>query len=388
MDEIMGFDDFSVVALGLIEPLATNPRKDFDVEEMARLVKSIELHGVIQPLVVRNSATVDGGFDIVAGERRWTAARAAGLEHVPCVIKDLDDLQVAELQLVENIDRHQLNPMEESAGVCRLVELGMPPGDVAGRVARSDDWVQLRLDLPKLPVRARVALGSGKLGLGGARQILKLADDERDDAAQVLMDLDGELTERTVADLLRSRYHEPRRRRAEWEKLKPELKKIFGASATAVDDVEASHEYVMAWGSGVGHWVPVGDEVGGMSEHPAESVISWGDLAASHEIGTLLVCAGGAVSLDHVVEVVDKRLVIDAERALRDQGKAHTLGPRKCQIEPEEDPVESFEELAVRCVADALMRSPDDEGLRIILSPVLHASEIETAADHMMGECV
>jgi len=365
-------DDFMMVDVGLIAPMATNPRKRFDEAALVELTSSIKDHGIIQPLVVRGTVH---GFELVAGERRWRCAQRAGLELVPCILKELTDLQVAEIQLIENIDRHQLSPLEESAGVCRLVELGMDPEMVASKLARSDEWVQLRLHLPSLPESAKQALDDGRMGLGGAGQLLRVDVAERDEAVQLLMELEGHLTEAAVADLLRSRYHEPRRRRAAWEKLGAVSAQKYGERSAAVTDVETSYEYVQPWGAGVGHWVPTDDEVGGLSRHPAESIISWGELADQHEVPTLLVCAGEVLA-ENVVEVVDKRIIVDAERALREQGKTCTLGPRKqsaeIEVESEQDEAEeSFEQMVCRHIMAALELRHDDEQLAELLVPVL-----------------
>jgi len=382
-------DDFMMVEVGLIAPLETNPRKSFPEQSMRELELSIKAHGVIQPLVVRAAVH---GFDLVAGERRWRCAQRAGLEMVPCVLKELTDLEVAEIQLIENIDRHQLSALEESAGVCRLVELGLDPHELARKIARTDEWVQLRLELPNLPSVAIEAMTEDKFGIGVAKELLRIDSGQREEATQRLLELEGGLTASTVADLLRSRYHEPRRRREMWQKLIPEMQKRFRGRAAAIEDIEQSYKHVHAWGEGIGHWVNTDDEVGGLSRHPAESVISWGELAAQHDVPTLLVCAGADVCLDSVVEIIDKRVVVDAERALREQGKVCTLGPRKqSQIEADEEDladevseVAEFEQIAVRCVARAMLARAKDEELLEILTPVLLASEIQTAAGHLI----
>lgn len=379
-------DDFAMIDIGLIVRDETNPRKHFDEDKMAELEASVRVHGIIQPLIVREDG--NGGFEIVAGERRWTVAGRIGLDVIPCRVKDLTDLEVAEIQLAENIDRDDLDPLEESAGVVRLTSLGMNPDTVAQRMCRSDEWVQLRLDLPRLPEVAKDALRSGKIGLGAARRVLRLDDEDREDASQRLLELDGVLSEATVADIIRSRYEDPKRRREAWEKLIPLMEKKFPARATAIADVECSPEYVMPWGEGVGCWVPVQDEIGGLSARPVESVVMWSDLVDVHGIETVLVCAGGEVEMESVVEVVDRRVVIDAERALKDQGRPHTIGQRKTEPAPhpdEDDDEETFEELAVRCVADAILNDPENDVLVGILSPVLAASEIQTAADDFVN---
>ena len=373
---------YQLIDIASISSLGSNPRKDFNQAALDELSSSIDAHGIIQPLVVRPNPEVLDFFELVAGERRWRCATKLGLIQVPCMVKELSDLEVAEIQLIENIDRHNLSPLEESHGVCRLVELGVDPHHLAERLGRADDWVQLRLDLPSLPELAKDAISDGRLGLGGAKQLLRVDSGEREEAIQRLLELDSHLTERTVSEVLRNRYHEPRRRRELWRKLGPAMESRFSGRSKPVADVETSYEYVRAWGAGIGHFVNTDAEVGGLSRHPVESVVTWGELAQQHDVETLLVCAGGEISLEAVVEVIDRRMVIDAERALRDQGKSHTLGPRKIKLSEEDsqDPevnqegsVESFESLIVRQVLAAMELRPDDDELRDLLGSILDA---------------
>ena len=383
---------YQLIDIANITTLESNPRKDFNQVALAELSASIDAHGIIQPLVVRPNPSLPEFYELVAGERRWRCATKLGLIDVPCMVRHLSDLEVAEIQLVENIDRHGLSPLEESYGVCRLVELGVDPHHLAERLGRADDWVQLRLDLPMLPDLAKDAIENGVIGLGGARKILQVEESEREEAVQRLMELDTVLTERTISEVLHNRYHEPRRRREAWRNLFDAMSKRFSGRAVAIDDVEESYKFVRAWGAGIGHFVNTDDEIGGMSRHPAESVVSWGDLAEQHEIATRLVCAGAEISLDSAVEVVDRRIVIDAERALREQGKAHTIGPRKLvardQDEDDEEEVsvvgehdcETDHQFIVRHVIEALELRHDDEELRSILVPIL-----ELAGERMQG---
>lgn len=384
---------YQLIDIANITTLESNPRKDFNQIALAELSASIDAHGIIQPLVVRPNPSLPEFYELVAGERRWRCATKLGLIDVPCMVRDLSDLEVAEIQLVENIDRHGLSPLEESYGVCRLVELGVDPHHLAERLGRADDWVQLRLDLPMLPDLAKDAIENGVIGLGGARKILQVEESEREEAVQRLMELDTVLTERTISEVLHNRYHEPRRRREAWRNLFDAMSKRFSGRAVAIDDVEESYKFVRAWGAGIGHFVNTDDEIGGLSRHPAESVVTWGDLAEHHEIATRLVCAGADISLDSAVEVVDRRIVIDAERALREQGKAHTIGPRKLvprdQDEDDEEEVsvvgehdcETDHQFIVRHVIEALELRHDDEELRNILVPIL-----ELAGERMQGE--
>ena len=370
---------YQLIDVANITTLESNPRKDFNQVALDELAASIDAHGIIQPLVVRPNPALTEFYDLVAGERRWRCATALGLVEVPCVVRDLNDLEVAEIQLIENIDRHELSPLEESHGVCRLVELGVDPHHLAERLGRADDWVQLRLDLPSLPDLAKDAMNDGLINLGGARQLLRVDEDQREEAVQRLLELDTQLTERTVSELLRNRYHEPRRRRETWKSLSKQMMAKYGPRARQIDDVEQSYQYVRAWGVGIGHYVNTQDEVGGLSRHPAESVVTWGDLVEQHDVATLLVCAGAVMSLDAVVEVVDRRIIIDAERALREQNRAHTLGPRKVIItdditiadadDPEE--VESEDDFIVRHIMEAIELRCDDEDLKDLLMPIL-----------------
>ena len=370
---------YQLIDVANISTLETNPRKDFNQVALDELTASIDAHGIIQPLVVRQNPELPEIYDLVAGERRWRCATALGLVVVPCVVRDLNDLEVAEIQLIENIDRRNLDPLEESHGVCRLVELGVDPQQLAMRLGRAGDWVQLRLDLPTLPDLAKDAITDGILGLGGARQLLRVEDGLRDEAVQRLLELGSPLTERSVSEVLQNRYHEPRRRRELWAGLHEEMRIKFSDRAVIIDDVEKSYQYVRAWGAGIGHYVNAQQSVGGLSRHPAESVVSWGDLAEQHGIGTILVCAGGDIVITSVIEVIDRRIVIDAERALRDQGKPHTLGPRKVTItdditiadadDPEE--VESEDDFIVRHIMEAIELRCNDEDLKDLLMPIL-----------------
>ena len=127
----------------------TNPRKRFPAAAAQELEGSVRESGVLEPLLVR--AAADGRFEIIAGERRWRAARAVGLAAVPCVSREMTDLEVATAQLAENVVRCGLNAMEESAGVDRLGDLGLDAPAIAVALGVSRRWVQDRLALGDLP---------------------------------------------------------------------------------------------------------------------------------------------------------------------------------------------------------------------------------------------
>lgn len=159
-----------------IRPNPQQPRMVMDEEALDALANSIEANGVIQPLVVRE---VEEGFEIICGERRWRAAQRAGLSNIPVVIKDVSPGEVLELALVENIQREDLNPVEEAMAYKRLVEeLGMSHSEVAKRVGKQRSTVANALRLLRLPEPILRDLASGRISPGHARAILMLSSQE------------------------------------------------------------------------------------------------------------------------------------------------------------------------------------------------------------------
>ncbi len=167
----------STLSISEIEPNKEQPRKDFDTAALGDLADSIREYGVLQPLVVRPMP--DGGYQLVAGERRWRAARMAGLTEVPVVIKELTDQQAMELALVENLQREDLNPIEEARGYQELMEkFEMTQEQVSARVGKSRPVITNALRLLKLPQEVQELLSIGKLSNGHARALLALEDEE------------------------------------------------------------------------------------------------------------------------------------------------------------------------------------------------------------------
>jgi ParB family chromosome partitioning protein len=158
-----------------IEPNPLQPRKDFDPDALQELADSIALHGLIQPLAVRPGE--NGFYQIIAGERRWRAARLAGLTEVPVVILDADEQTAAELALIENLQRQDLNPVEEAMGYQRLLdEFGMTQDQTAQRVGKSRPAVANALRLLSLPEDILEMLSDGRLTAGHARAVLSLKE--------------------------------------------------------------------------------------------------------------------------------------------------------------------------------------------------------------------
>ncbi len=167
-----------------IEPNPDQPRQDFDEEELAALAESISVHGLVQPLTVREMPS--GYFQIIAGERRWRAARMAELQEVPVIVMEADDKKTMELALIENLQRQDLNPVEEALGYRSLMdEYGMTQEETAGRVGKSRPAVANALRLLALTPKVLDMVRTGKLSAGHARAVLSLKTEKsQEDAAQ------------------------------------------------------------------------------------------------------------------------------------------------------------------------------------------------------------
>ena len=199
--------DFSAPASTLpvsqIESCRNQPRKNFDQEKLEELAESIRQHGVIQPLTVRKLSS--GYYQIIAGERRWRAARLADLEEIPAVIIEADDRKAMELAMIENLQREDLNPMEEAEGYRALVEnYGMTQEQAAQRVGKSRSAVANALRLLDLEENLKVLVEDGNLSAGHARAILPLSPALRAQAVKTIMQssLSVRQTEQLVKRLL------------------------------------------------------------------------------------------------------------------------------------------------------------------------------------------
>lgn len=190
-----------------IEPNRDQPRKQFDEEALAELSNSIAQHGVLQPLLVRPMP--DGGYQLVAGERRWRASRMAGLTEVPVVIRDLTDSQVAELALVENLQRENLNPLEEANGYKELSDrFGYTQEKISEIVGKSRSAVANALRLLNLPESVGEMVSSGSLSMGHARALLSLEDEKiQKEIAELVVgnDLSVRETERLVRNAVKEK---------------------------------------------------------------------------------------------------------------------------------------------------------------------------------------
>jgi ParB family transcriptional regulator, chromosome partitioning protein len=216
------------INLASIVPSALQPRKDFEREALQELVDSIRQHGIIQPLIVRQ---VGARFELIAGERRWRAAQEAGLAQVPVIIRSASDMEVLELSLIENLQRADLNPIEEAEGYARLAnEFGMRQEDIALKVGRSRAAVTNAMRLLDLHPQVQIWLAQDLLTVGHAKVLLALkVPDEQLLTAETVLRRNATVrsTERLVARQLgigRSR----RRRRAGEQ----------AASSAAIEDLQ------------------------------------------------------------------------------------------------------------------------------------------------------
>lgn len=159
----------------LIDTNEDQPRKTFDKEKLEELAESLKLHGVVQPIVVRKMGE---RYSIIAGERRYRAARMAGLATVPVVVRDMDEMQAREVALIENIQRENLNPIEEAAAIKSLMDLhDLTQEEVSKRISKSRPAVSNTIRLLSLPDEVQDMVKEGKLQAGHARAILAIPDD-------------------------------------------------------------------------------------------------------------------------------------------------------------------------------------------------------------------
>ena len=187
-----------------IEPNRDQPRKDFDEDALRELSESIALHGVIQPLLVRPIS--DGGYQLIAGERRWRASRMAGLSEVPVFIREMSDRQVAEVALIENLQREDLNPLEEAKGYAQLMkDYGLTQEQVAKSVGKSRPAVANAMRILDLDEEVLEYVRNGKLSAGHARTLLPVKDKAtllKLAEEIVLKDISVRETERIVKSIL------------------------------------------------------------------------------------------------------------------------------------------------------------------------------------------
>ena len=191
MDDTPTMDStpYRMLPLHKVEPNPDQPRRDFDEEELQALADSIATHGVVQPLTVREMP--NGYYQIIAGERRWRAARLAGLSEIPAVLMEADDRKTMELALIENLQRQDLNPVEEAMGYHSLMtDYGLTQEETASRVGKSRPAVANALRLLSLNPEVLLMVRKGTLSAGHARAVLSLKSEKQQlEAANKIVNL-------------------------------------------------------------------------------------------------------------------------------------------------------------------------------------------------------
>ncbi len=197
----------TLVSIHEIRPNTRQPRKDFDDDTIAELTASIKEKGIIQPIVVRQAGS---GYEIIAGERRWRAAQRAGIVKVPVVVKDATDMEALELALIENLQREDLNPIEEASGYQHLIEVyGLTHEEVSVQIGKDRSTITNHLRLLRLSEEAKRALIEGEITAGHARALLSL--ESISDANLVLQAIrKKKLSVRTTESLIRNMSKEKR----------------------------------------------------------------------------------------------------------------------------------------------------------------------------------
>jgi len=164
------------IEVNQISPNSNQPRKRFDEEKIDELAKSIEVHGVLQPIMVRKMGE---GYEIVAGERRWRAARKAGLKKIPCIVRELTEEQNMLIAIIENMQREDLNPMEEAEALNQMITtFGLTQEQVSKSVGKSRPYITNVLRLLKLPLEIQELVTGGQLSTGHARAIIGIEDSQ------------------------------------------------------------------------------------------------------------------------------------------------------------------------------------------------------------------
>lgn len=191
------------IKISRISPRADQPRKNFDENALQALADSISVHGVIQPIAVRELFDLSGNYEIIAGERRWRAAKMAGLDEIPAIVLTGDDLKIAEMSLIENLQRQDLNPIEEAIAYKILIErFDLTQEEVARQAGKSRSAIANMLRLLELPDEITSLVEDGKLSMGHARALLGL-DKEEDMLPLANAIMDKDLSVREVENAVR-----------------------------------------------------------------------------------------------------------------------------------------------------------------------------------------
>ena len=245
--------DIRQLKINEIDPNTEQPRKNFDDEKIQQLAESIKLHGVVQPIIVKKEKN---GYKIVAGERRWRAARLAGLDKVPVIVKELSDQQVMEISLIENLQREDLNPLEEAQAYWELIrKYRMTQEQISKAIGKSRSAVANSLRLNKLDDAIKKFIFEEKLSEGHARAILSLPDLKTQLEAASQMVNKG-MNVRDAEQLVKSLMENRRAKRTrtldedimiEIKSVEEDLKSIFGTKVKLMTDNDKKGKIVIEY---------------------------------------------------------------------------------------------------------------------------------------------
>lgn len=224
-----------IVKISKVEPNREQPRKKFDEDALLELSESIKMYGVLQPLLVSDKKDY---YEIVAGERRWRAAKMAGLKEIPVVVKEFSDQQIVEISLIENIQREDLNPVEEAMAYKRLIdEFHLKQDEIAERVSKSRTAVTNSLRLLKLDPRVQQMMVDEMISAGHARTLLSISDTEKQYSVAMKI-FDEKLSVRETERLVKTILNPPKKKEnilsdsaaedAVYESLEEKMKNITG----------------------------------------------------------------------------------------------------------------------------------------------------------------
>ena len=232
----------SVNSCGIEElrPNPYQPRKNFNDEDQKKLIASVRQSGIIQPIIVRKA---DEGYEIIAGERRWRAAQAAGLKDVPIVVRKASDLEAAQLSLIENIQREELNPLEEADAYVTLMEkFNLSQESISVQVGKDRSTIANTVRLLKLPAKVKTALVEKKITAGHARSVLALASPEEQLAALDVI-LKRELNVRETEKLITKLKQRPAEKKtAVKDRFMADLEKLLSTKCMARVQLKGSSE--------------------------------------------------------------------------------------------------------------------------------------------------
>ena len=199
--------DLTLVSVNKITPSPYQPRREFDERKLEELASSIKSHGLLQPVVIR--IRPDGAYELIAGERRLRASALAGLDEIPAIVENVSDKDASTFALIENLQREDLNPLEEASGYHRLQEeFGLTQDDLAKLVGKSRSTVANSMRLLSLGARSKQLLQSGHLEMGHARALLALNGVEQDKIAELIANKKHSV--RQAEKLIRSMTRQPR----------------------------------------------------------------------------------------------------------------------------------------------------------------------------------